>query len=74
MMMTERQLKAVRAEKTDTNATKQLKSEIRSLQTKLQNKEDEKSSLSKEVTDLKRSVLKRLILTVPKKLIMIKLF
>ena len=56
MMMTERQLKAVRAEKTDTNATKQLKSEIRSLQTKLQNKEDEKSSMSKEVTDLKRSV------------------
>jgi len=56
MMMTERQLKAVRAEKTDTNATKQLKSEIRSLQTKLQNKEDEKSSMSKEVTDLKRKV------------------
>lgn len=56
MMMTERQLKAVRAEKTDTTATKQLKSEIRSLQTKLQNKEDEKSTLNKEMTDLKRCV------------------
>ena len=54
MMMTERQLKAVRAEKTDTSAKKQLKSEIRSLQTKLQNKEDEKSTLNKELTDLKR--------------------
>jgi len=56
MMMTERQLKAVRAEKTDTSATKQLKSEIRSLQTKLQNKEDEKSTLNKELTDLKRKL------------------
>lgn len=56
MMMTERQLKAVRAEKSDTAATKQLKTEIRALQSKLQNKEDEKSALSKEITDMKRKL------------------
>jgi len=54
MMMTERQLKAVRAEKSDTSAIKKLQSDVKVLENKLQNKKDENSNLSREISDLKR--------------------
>ena len=54
MMMTERQLKAVRAEKTDSAATKKLESDVKRLEAKLQTKNDENLALSREVKDLKR--------------------
>ena len=63
MMMTERQLKAVRAEKTDSAATKKLESDVKRLEAKLQNKNDENLALSREVKDLKRYQIFKMPLT-----------
>merc|ERR1719361_3008051 len=55
-MMTERQLKAARAEKSDSTVTKKFESDIKRLETKLQYKNDENENLTKEVAELKRKI------------------